>query len=102
MIQHADDLELQKQCLELLRQAVEQKEIFHLSAAHLIDRIRVAEKKPQLHSTQIDRTPDGNFTIPAIEDEANVDKRRAAIGLPPLADYIEEMKKRRAKQKPNN
>lgn len=101
MIQHADqDLEFQKQCLELLRKAVEQKDIFPASVAYLTDRIRVAEKKPQLYGTQVNITPDGKVEAPVIEDEANVDKRRAEVGLEPLAGYIERMQQRY--KKPGN
>jgi hypothetical protein len=30
----------------------------------------------------------GKATPAPIEDEANVDRRRRAVGLPPLADYL--------------
>lgn len=98
IVQHADqDLAFQKQCLELLRKAVELKDIFPASVAYLTDRINVAEGKPQLYGTQTSVSPEGKFGVPPIEDEANVDKRRAAVGLEPLANYLERMRQKYSK-----
>jgi hypothetical protein len=87
LVQHADaDLAFQKRCLDLMKAApkgeVESKEI-----AYLTDRVLVAEKKKQVYGTQL--TGQGDKYVPQpIEDEANVDKRRAEVGLSPLAEYL--------------
>ena len=94
LIQHSDqDLEFQKKCLEMLRKAVDLKDASPASLAFLTDRVLVAEGKPQTYGTQT-QIIDGEITAKPIEDEANVDKRRAAIGLEPLADYLKMMQGR--------
>ncbi len=93
MTQHADaDLEFQKRCFELMKKAVEQKDYSAAHLAYLTDRIRVAEGKPQVYGTQFFSEPGGEPRPRPIEDEANVDKRRAEVGLPPLAEYAAQMK----------
>lgn len=54
--------------------------------AFLADRIRVLEKKPQLYGTQF-RKEDGGVFFFEIEDEKNIDVRRAQLGLPPFKEY---------------
>lgn len=94
IIQHADgDLEFQKQALELLRRAVEAKDAPPASLAYLTDRVLVAEGKPQIYGTQT-QIINGKITVNLIEDEANVDRRRAQIGLEPLADYLNNLQQR--------
>jgi hypothetical protein len=87
LVQHADgDLAFQKRCLELMKAApegdVEPKDI-----AYLADRVLVADKKKQVYGTQLQGQA-GTFKPHPIEDEANVDRRRAEVELPPLADYL--------------
>ncbi|MCC6615873.1 MAG: hypothetical protein IT320_20555 [Anaerolineae bacterium] len=92
LIQHADhDLDFQKQCLELLRRAVEAGDALPSNLAYLSDRVRVAEGLPQIYGTQFH----GHDQPLPIEDEANVDARRAAMGLEPLADYVAAMRRLR-------
>jgi hypothetical protein len=59
----------------------------------LSDRVLNAEGKKQLYGTMIFVKPDGTFAPNPIEDEANVDKRRAELGLQPLAEYIRRSNK---------
>jgi hypothetical protein len=49
----------------------------------------VAEGKPQRYGTQLD-TVDGKLQPFPVEDEANLDSRRKAVGLPPMAEYIKQ------------
>ncbi len=87
LVQHADaDVAFQKQCLELMKPLLEKGEISKRNYAYLTDRVLVAEKKPQVYGTQFERK-DGDFVPFPIEDEANVDRRRQAMGLQPLAEY---------------
>lgn len=54
----------------------------------MTDRLLVMnDKKKQLYGTQL-RPLDGKLVPEPIEDEANVDKRRKELGMPPLADYL--------------
>lgn len=57
-------------------------------AAMLADRIAVMEGRPQRYGTQFDWDADGMMAPNPIADPAEVDARRAAVGLEPLADAI--------------
>ena len=88
LVQHDDhDLQFQKHCLMLLESAVQRGEAKPCDLAYLTDRIRVAEGLPQVYGTQFH----GQATPLPIENEAQVDERRAAMGLEPLADYLRLM-----------
>ena len=60
--------------------------------AYLTNRVAVAAGEDQRYGTQMRCTEDGS-PAPAtpIADESTVDERRADAGLPPLADYVDEM-----------
>ena len=89
LVQHADhDVAFQKQCLPLIERAVAAGEAEPDHAAYLHDRIAVADQRPQRYGTQYGA--DGKPQ--PIEDEANVDARRAAVGLEPLAEYDKRMR----------
>src|SRR5689334_11196348 len=91
LVQHSPSLQFQKKCLELLEQAVNQKEADKISLAYLTDRIRMSDGKPQLYGTQGQTNPDGSIIPFPIEDEEHVDERREAIGLEPVAEYFKNM-----------
>ncbi len=64
-------------------------EIDASNVALLEDRILVREGKEQIYGTQLktnERT--GKLELSPIKDEENVDKRRQAVGLPPIAEYL--------------
>ncbi len=89
LVQHADaDVAFQKQCLALLEKAVAAGDADAQSHAYLYDRVAVAEKRPQRFGTQFGA--DGEPQ--PIEDEANVDARRKAIGLGTMAEYRAQMR----------
>jgi len=84
IVQHADaDVEFQKRCLELM-EAAPAGEVELIWIAYLTDRVLVNENKPQRYGTQLGE----NFEPRPIEDPENVDRRRAEVGLPPLAEYV--------------
>jgi hypothetical protein len=88
LVQHADlDPAFQKRCLPLLAEAVHKKEASGQHLAYLTDRVRLADKQKQLYGTQV-RLVNGKAEPQPIEDEANVDRRRKEVGLPPLAEYL--------------
>ena len=92
LVQHADkQVDFQKQCLELLRTAVEAGEASAQNLAYLTDRVRANEDLPQVYGTQC-HTVDGELVSREIEDAEHVDQRRAAIGLKPVAEYLASMK----------
>ena len=85
VVQHAiGDPELQRRALGLLEQAVASGEAPRWHAAYLFDRIAYFEGRPQRYGTQYDTGPDGYVAVYRLEDPANVDQFRAAVGLSPL------------------
>ena len=87
VIQHAP-LEKQEQYFPLIEEASQKGEIRKSDRALLLDRIRMRRGEPQVFGSQIVRDPsNGQWMLHPIEDEANVNKRRAEIGLEPLEDY---------------
>ncbi|SDL21215.1 DUF6624 domain-containing protein [Nonomuraea jiangxiensis] len=93
MVQHADlDPEFQRRGLALMRQAVAKDDADPGDLAYLTDRVRVAEKKPQVYGTQWGVDAEGTWQPRTpIENEAEVDERRAEAGLQPLRDYLKEL-----------
>lgn len=86
--QHADhDVALQKQMLDLMSAAVDQGEADPSQLAFLTDRVAINNGRPQVYGSQMGCVA-GEAVPGPIEDEANVDDRRAAMGLEPLADYL--------------
>ena len=59
------------------------------SLALLIDRIEIREGRKQIYGSQIGTKPDNKtqYVLPLI-DPANVDKRRAEVGLGSMSDYV--------------
>jgi hypothetical protein len=93
LVQHADpDPAFQKRCLGLLAEAVKKKDATPQHLAYLTDRVRIGEKAKQVYGTQF-RQFNGKMEPFPIEDEANVDKRRKEVGLPPLAEYRKIMER---------
>ncbi|HEY4606652.1 MAG TPA: DUF6624 domain-containing protein [Acidimicrobiia bacterium] len=94
LIQHADlQPDLQKRGLALLEAAVAADDASRGDLAYLTDRVLVAEGKPQIYGTQVSIDADGAITPRTpIEDEANVDARRAEAGLGALDAYYEEIR----------
>jgi hypothetical protein len=91
LVQHADDdPEFQKSCLLPLQDAVDTGQAKPSDLAYLIDRVRVAEKRPQVYGTQY-HTQDGALVPRPIEDRERLDERRALVGLEPHADYDRTM-----------
>lgn len=93
LVQHADhDVDFQEHCLQLMKDApVGEVDVTHI--AYLTDRVRVNCGRGQLYGTQFTQE-DGKHLPRAIEDEANIDVRRAEVGLGPLSEQIELMYQR--------
>jgi hypothetical protein len=88
IVQHAE-LDYQKKYLPLIKEAASQKEARQSDLAMLEDRILTREGKKQIYGTQVrlNQTTQRMELYP-IEDEGNVDTRRSAVGLEPLAQYL--------------
>ena len=86
----------QRRCLPLLQEAVERGEAAPAHAAFLEDKIRFFERRPQRYGTQFDWDEAGRMSPWTLEDPDRVDERRRAVGLAPLADRIEELRRETA------
>ena len=87
LVQHADrDVFFQRECLALMEEE-SADEVCPKHLAYLVDRIRVAEGRPQRYGTQLHMSEHGLEPAP-IEDLAGVDDRRHGVGLEPIAEYV--------------
>lgn len=88
VIQHSN-LPTQEKYLPLMREAVKKGKAFGGNLALLEDRVALGQGKRQIYGSQISRNPDTKMHyVRPLEDPENVDKRRAEVGLPPLAEYV--------------
>ena len=78
----------QRRCLELLLAGVASDDVPAWQPAYLEDRIRMFEGRKQRYGTQLDTGPGGEPVPYPIEEPEQVDERRRAVGLPPLADHL--------------
>jgi len=86
VIQHADSL-TQVTYLPMLRQAVKDGKAKPEHLALLEDRVLTKQGKPQTYGSQVRTGKTGKYEFFPIQDERNVNKRRAAVGLEPLEAY---------------
>ncbi|QIX62655.1 energy transducer TonB [Hymenobacter sp. BT18] len=84
VIQHNPD----EKYLPLLTAAADKGELRWSSLALLIDRLRVEKGEKQLYGSQLGPAVNGQYQLQPIEDEPNVNTRRAKIGMEPLEDYL--------------
>jgi hypothetical protein len=95
ILQHAiGHPDLQRRGLALMLDAIPQGQANALDAAYLSDRIAIHEGREQTFGTQFDWDANGQMSPSPVRDPATVDERRAAVGLPPIADSIAEMRAR--------
>lgn len=87
VVQHMD-FTMQEKYLPLIKLSCEQKESEWSDYAHVYDRVCFSHGRPQLYGTQLEFDKStGQLKFYPIEDETNVNKRRAALGMGTLEDY---------------
>jgi hypothetical protein len=86
VIQHADSL-TQVTYFPLMQEAVKKGKARPKDLALLEDRILTDQGKEQVYGSQVKITETGKYEFFPIKDEANVNKRRADVGLQPLEEY---------------
>lgn len=88
VIQHSD-LKIQQKYLPMMREAVKNGNAKPSHLALMEDRVALREGRKQIYGSQIGANPISNkpYVLP-LEDPNNVDKRRADVGLEPLAEYV--------------
>jgi hypothetical protein len=87
VIQHAD-YNSQLKYLPMMREAVKNKKANASALALLEDRVALRGGKKQVYGSQVGRFESGEYYVQPLEDPDNVDKRRAEVGLSPLATYV--------------
>ncbi len=90
VIQHAD-FATQEHYLPIMREAVKRGDADPGQLALLEDRVALKKGKKQIYGSQIRRDPvTEKFFLAPLDDPANVDKRRAEVGLGALKDYLKQ------------
>lgn len=88
--QHADhQLDVQRRAFDLMTEAVEAGRASRYQLAFLVDRLLVNSGRPQRYGTQIADVRGGEPVPWPCEDWEHVDERRAEVGIPPFAEYVE-------------
>jgi hypothetical protein len=88
IVQHAvQDSAFQARALALMQAGVDRGEVSGSDVAMLADRVAVHRGQPQRYGTQA-KLVDGRLVLDPIADSAHVDQRRAALGMPPLREYV--------------
>jgi hypothetical protein len=91
LVQHADaDPALQVKALRLMEPLLAKGEVDKSNYAYLYDRVTVNTVGTQRYGTQMTCRA-GELVPRPIEDEAGLAKRRADMGLQPMADYLKLM-----------
>ncbi|HSU14104.1 DUF6624 domain-containing protein [Longimicrobium sp.] len=87
ILQHSPFYEWQGEMLPTLEELAARGELPPPDLALFTDRVLVHRGQPQRYGTQFNVT--GGRLVPApIADLPRLDARRAAVGLPPVADYV--------------
>lgn len=86
IIQHAP-LETQLKYFPWLKASVEAGESQPSHMALMVDRIRMRQGEKQVYGSQVVFDKEGKQILHPIEDEKNVNLRRASMGMQPLEEY---------------
>jgi hypothetical protein len=93
ILQHAISRpDVQRRGLAMMLDAIPLGDANALDAAYLSDRIAVFEGREQTFATQFDWDENGQLSPSPTRDIADLDERRASVGLPPIAAAIAEMR----------
>ena len=88
-VSHADaDPGFQKKALELLNKTFADGQAQGKNVAYLTDRVRIADGLPQVYGTQLDYDDNACPVPGGIENEAEVNMRRAKFDMEPMEEYI--------------
>lgn len=95
LVNHAGfDTAFRRQVLALIEPLAKTGEARPEDYARLYDRLATDDKRLQRYGTQGGPCKDGKHAVPTdLEDPANVEQRRAAVGLQPMAEYLASLDK---------
>lgn len=92
VLQHSD-IEIRKKYLPIMRRAVEENQLAPRLLARAEDRLATDRGDLQIYGGQIKYYPETkSFDVWPIVDPVNVDKRRAKIGLEPIAEFLSNLR----------
>jgi hypothetical protein len=93
IVQHSDHNPVfQQSVLEKMKIEVEKQNADPSTYGLLVDRVNLNLGKKQVYGTQVDYNSEtGQAFAKGLMDSLAVDERRRSIGLPPLAQYLNEM-----------
>ncbi len=86
VIQHAD-IATQEKYLPMMQKSVDEGESSASDFALLQDRVLMRQGKKQIYGSQVVYSKTGEQVFYPIEDEKNVNTRRAKVGLQPIEEY---------------
>jgi hypothetical protein len=90
VIQHGDQ-STQEKYLPMLREAVKNGNAKGSDLALMEDRVLLGQGKKQVYGSQIGMdNQTQQYYVSPLEDPDNVDKRRASVGLEPMAEYVKD------------
>ncbi|MFJ3169294.1 DUF6624 domain-containing protein [Streptomyces roseus] len=90
LAQHSDAVpDFQRHCRDLLADALLAGEADPRHGALLEDRVRVAEKRPQIFGTQLLLDEAGQLSPASVWDEERLEQRRSEVGLEPMQEYLQ-------------
>lgn len=88
VIQHSDN-EIRIKYLAIMRQAVKEKQLEPRFLVRAEDRIATERGDLQIYGGQMKYYPETkSFNVWPVYDPVNIDKRRAEIGLGPIAEFL--------------
>jgi hypothetical protein len=87
LLQHSNDLTLKQKSLKGIEKAFKAKLLSPADYANFTDRLLVNLGKPQIYGANFD-IKNGKMVMSPTKDMKNLDRRRKAIGLPPIAEYM--------------
>ena len=87
ILQHTPDTAFRRRLMPRLDSAAARGELPAQDLATMTDRLLVESGKPQRYGTSFAIVA-GRMVAHALEDTLHVDERRAAVGLPPMAEYV--------------
>ena len=86
-------IEIRKKYLPMMRNAVKEKELAPRLLARAEDRLATDRGELQIYGGQIKYYPETKrFNVWPIKDPEHVDRRRAEIGLEPMADFLKNLR----------
>lgn len=93
LVQHSGSLPLMMAALPEIEKDVKAQQLSAQGYAMLYDRVQLMLGENQRYGTQIGKNAKGQLAVMPLEDKAKVDSFRKDLGLGPLSEYLQAVKK---------